>query len=111
MAPITPHHKCLAVLSCDLSLIAIHITDCGQFSDIHISQSIVGTYLRCGGIFKYESIANLPMSQSVNEFRKSVNIWGSYGQEFSVLFLTHGVYGPAKVFVVATVDVLVGAGA
>jgi len=26
----------------------------------------------------------------VKEFRKSVNIWGSYGQEFSVLFLTHG---------------------
>ena len=37
-------------------------------------------------------VANLPLSLTVKEFRKSVNIWGSYGQEFSVLFfLTHGV--------------------
>jgi len=27
----------------------------------------------------------------VKEFWKSVNIWGSYGQQLSVLFLTHGV--------------------
>ena len=34
------------------------------------------------------------MSLSVKNFRKSVNIWGSYGQEFSVLILlTHGVQG------------------
>ena len=46
----------------------------------------------CGGIFKYGFVANLPMSLSVKKFQKSVNIWGSYGQEFSVLiFLTHGV--------------------
>jgi len=33
------------------------------------------------------------MSLPVKEFRKSVNIWGSYGQEFSVLFfLRHSVY-------------------
>ena len=31
-------------------------------------------------------IANLPVSPPVKEFWKSVNIWGSYGQEFSVLF-------------------------
>jgi len=50
------------------------------------------TYFRCGGIFKYMFGANLPMSLSVKEFRKSVNIWGSYGHEFCVLFfLTHGV--------------------
>jgi len=30
--------------------------------------------------------ANLPLSLSVKEFWKSVNIWGNYGQEFSVLF-------------------------
>jgi len=29
----------------------------------------------------------------MTEFRKWVNICGSYGQEFSVLFLTHGVDG------------------
>jgi len=81
------------VLSCDLSLITIHISDCCQFSDVHISQDSVATYLRNGGIFKCRFVANLPMSQSVKEFWKSVNIRGSYGQEFSVvlLSLTHGV--------------------
>jgi len=76
----------LAILPCDLSLITIHISDCCQFSDVHISQGSVATYVRCGGIFKYEFVANLPLSLPVKEFRKSVIIWGSYGQEFSVLF-------------------------
>jgi len=76
----------LAVLSCDLSLITMHISDCSQISDIHISQGSVAIYLRCGGIFKYAFVANLPVSLPVKEFSKSVNIWGSYGQEFSVLF-------------------------
>jgi len=74
------------VLSCDLSLITMHISDCCQFSDIHISQGSVATCLRCGGLFKYEFVANLPVSLPVKEFRKSANIWGSYGQEFGVLF-------------------------
>ena len=78
--------KCLAVLPCDLSLITIHISDCCQFSDIHLSQGSVATYLTCGGIFKHEFVANLQMSQPVKEFWKSINIWGSYGQEYSVLF-------------------------
>ena len=64
----------------------MHISDCCQFSGIHISQGSVATYLRCGGIFKYDFVANLPVSLSVKKFRKSVNIWRSYGQEFSVLF-------------------------
>jgi len=64
----------------------MHISDCCQFSDIHISQGSPATYLRCGGIFKYEFVANLPVSLPVKEFGKSVNICGSYGQEFSVLF-------------------------
>jgi len=58
--------KCLAVLPCDLSLITIHISDCRQFSHIHISQGSVATYLRCDGIFKYEYVANLVVSQSAN---------------------------------------------
>ena len=42
---------------------------------------------------KYEFVAKLPVSLPVKEFWKSVNIWGSYGQEFSVLFfLRHSVY-------------------
>ena len=64
----------------------------GDFLNIDILQGSVETHLRCGGIFKHEFVANLPLSLSAKEFRKSVNIWGSYGQEFSVLFfLTHGV--------------------
>jgi len=37
-------------------------------------------------------VANLPVSLLVKEFRKSVNIWGSYGQKFSVLFFLDTVY-------------------
>jgi len=54
------------VLSCDLSLITMHISDCCQFSDIHISQGSVTTYLRCGGIFKYSFITNLLQSLTAN---------------------------------------------
>jgi len=43
------------------------------------------SYIRCGGIFKYEFVANLPLSANEG-ILKSVTIWGSYGQEFSVLF-------------------------
>jgi len=66
--------KCLAILPCHLPLIKIHISDCCQFSDIHISQGSVATYLRCGGIFKHDFVANLLLSLSVKEFLKSVNI-------------------------------------
>jgi len=47
------------VLSCDLSLITMHISDCCQFSGIHISQGSAATYLRCGGIVKYEFVSLL----------------------------------------------------
>jgi len=56
------------VLFCDLSLITMHISDCCQFSDIYISQGSVATYLRCGKIFKFEFVANLPVSLPVKEF-------------------------------------------
>jgi len=46
----------------------MHISDCCQFSDIHISQGSVATYLKCGGIFKYEFVAHLSMSLTVKEF-------------------------------------------
>jgi len=52
----------LAIIPCHLSLITIHISDCCQFSGIHISQGSVATYLRCGGILKYEFVANSPLS-------------------------------------------------
>ena len=62
------------------------------FLNIDISQGSVATCLRCGGIFKYELVANLPVSLPVKELWKSVNIWGSYGQEFGVLFFWDTVY-------------------
>jgi len=63
--PITT--EMLAILPCHLSLITIHISDCCQFSDIHISQGSVAIYLRCGRIFKYVFVANLPPSLSAKE--------------------------------------------
>ena len=60
--------------------------------NIDISQGSVATYLRCGGIFKYDFVANFLQSLTVKEFRKSVNILGSYGQEFNVLFFCLTVY-------------------
>jgi len=63
-----------------------------DFLNTDISQPWrLATYLRCGGIFKYDFVANLPLSLPVKECWKSVNLWGSYGQEFSVLFFTHSV--------------------
>ena len=74
-------------------VITIHISDWRLFSDIHISQGSVATYLRCDGIFKDDFVENLPQSLAVKELLKSVNIWGSYGQEFSVVcfFDSHSV--------------------
>jgi len=67
------------------SLLQLLLGHC-DFWNMDISQGSVATRSRCGGIFKYELGANLPVSQPVKEFWKSVNIWGSYGQEFGVLF-------------------------
>ena len=64
------------------SLLQLLLEHC-DFLNIDISQGRVATRLRCGGIFKY-----LPLSVTVKEFRKSVNIWGSYGQEYGVLFFS-----------------------
>jgi len=46
----------------------MHISDCCQFSDIHISQGSVAINLRCGEIFKYEFVANLPVDLPEKEF-------------------------------------------
>jgi len=44
------------------------------------------------GLLKYDFVINFLLSLAVKEFRKSVNIWRSHGQEYSVLFfLTHSV--------------------
>jgi len=39
-----------------------------EFLHIDISQGNVVTYLRRGGVFKYEFVANLPLSLSAKEF-------------------------------------------
>jgi len=39
-----------------------------DFLNIDISQGSVATRLRCGGIFKYGLVANLPLSVPVKEF-------------------------------------------
>ena len=63
------------------------------FSDIHISKGSVVTCVRWGGIIKYEFDATLPL------FWKSVNIWGSYGQEFRVMFFWLTAYMSLKWYV------------
>ena len=50
-----------------VSLLQLLLKHC-DFLNIDISQGSVATCLRCGGIFKYELVANLPMSLPVKEF-------------------------------------------
>jgi len=73
------------------SLLKLLLEHC-DFLNTDIIQGSVATRLRCGGIFKHELVANLLVSLPVREFWKSVNIWGSYGQEFGVLFFWDTVY-------------------
>ena len=49
------------------SLLQLLLEHC-DFLNIDILQGSVATYLRCGGIFKYEFVANLPMSLPVKNF-------------------------------------------
>jgi len=42
----------------------------GDFLNIDISQGSVATWLRRGGMFKYEFVANLPLSLSVKKIVK-----------------------------------------
>jgi len=56
------------------------------FLNSDISQGSVVTQLRCGGIITKGFVVNLLVNLSVKEFRKSVNIWRSYGQYYSGLF-------------------------
>ena len=53
-----------------------------------ISQGSEATHLVLGGVFKYSFVTNVLLNLTLKEFRKSVNIWWSYGQEFGVLFET-----------------------
>jgi len=53
-----------------------------DFLNTDISQGMVATYLRYGGIFKYEFVADLPLTLSVIDFENRL----TFDQEFSVLF-------------------------
>ena len=53
------------VLHC--SLLQLLLEHC-DFLNIDIAQGSVATRLRCGGIFKYELVAYLPVSLPVKEF-------------------------------------------
>ena len=65
----------------------MHISHCHQ----RISQGSIATYFRCGGIFRYNSVANLPVSRSV----KKIKYWLTFLEvmgKFSVLFFKLTVY-------------------
>ena len=73
--------------------------------DINVSHGSVATRLMCGGIFHNDFSANLPLSLSVKEFWKSVNIWRSYRQSIVACFFdsqcrcrqnSHQVYAHGK---------------
>ena len=49
------------------SLLQLLLEHC-DFLNIDISLDSVATRLRCGGIFKYQIVANLSMSHPVKEF-------------------------------------------
>ena len=59
----------LGYTTCHLTLITIQyiFQIAASFSDI--SQGNVVTYLRCGGIFKYDFVASLRLSLSVKELK------------------------------------------
>jgi len=40
----------------------------------------------CGGVFKHDFVTNFLLSLTAKEFRKFINNWRSYWQEFGVLF-------------------------
>jgi len=63
------YFKCLATVSCDLSLITIPVSNCLWFYDINISQCSVAMRLMCG--FSYLFTANLSLSLTMKDFWKS----------------------------------------
>jgi len=70
------------------SLLHLLLKNC-DFLNTDISHGSVATHLVLDWVFKYSFVTNFLLNLTLKEFRKSVNIWGSYGQEFGVLFLRH----------------------
>jgi len=69
----------------------MHISDYRQFSDIHISQGSVATYFRCGGIFKHDFVANLPLSLLAKKIENRLIFGEVMGKSLVSCFLTHSV--------------------
>ena len=70
--------SCVTVCFTYSSKVAILNTD--------ILQGSLTTREGYGEVFKYDFVTNFLLSLTVKGFRKSVNIWWSYGQESGVLF-------------------------
>jgi len=59
---------------------------------VYCGERSVATCLWWGGAFQYDFVTNLLVSLTAKVVWKQVNIWRSYGQEYSVLFfLTHSI--------------------
>ena len=91
------HHNVNAWLyypvSCDLSLITIHISDYRQFSDICTLQGSVATYFGYGGIFKYDL---LQIYHWVWRWKYFENRSTFMGKSSVSCFLTHVVVETAE---------------
>jgi len=81
---IPPRLKRGAILLCDLSLIAMHVSMCLWFSDFNISLGSVATRLRCGGIFNFHFIGNLLLSGGERSLfhQNLVTLWTKYSGTF-----------------------------
>jgi len=56
-------------------------------STVDISQGSVATYLRCGVIFKYAFVANLPLSLPVKKILKiGQRLWKLWARVWCLLF-------------------------
>ena len=69
----------------------MHISDCCQFSDIHISQGSVATYLRCGGIFKYDLLQIYQWVCQWKNFENRLTFGEVMGKSLVSCFLRHSV--------------------
>jgi len=56
------------------------------FHIFYMSQGIVVTQLRCGGMFSNHFMTNFPQNAPVKKFWRLVNIWQRYGQNFVAYF-------------------------
>jgi len=59
---------------------------CFFFSDVNISQGIIATRSRYGGVFHYGFAGNLLLSLSVKESWISISIWKSWRQKYNSTF-------------------------